>query len=83
MTTEHTVVRFQQIKKKAFNSNVADYLLIIATFAFSYPRVSSDAPSFAASTPVARGVRFNALAIFLTPIFCFAGGMTLTLPSLA
>jgi hypothetical protein len=36
MTTEHTVVSFRQIKKKPFNS-VADYLLIIATFAFSYP----------------------------------------------
>jgi hypothetical protein len=36
------------------------------------PRVSSDTPSFAAFTPVAPGVRFNALAIFLTPIFCFA-----------
>jgi hypothetical protein len=83
MTTEHTVVRSGKSKRKPFNSYVTDYLLIIATFAFSYPRVSSDAPSFAASTPVARGVRFNALAIFLTPIFCFAGGLTLTLPSLA
>jgi hypothetical protein len=72
MTTEHTVVRSGKSKRKPFNSNVADYLLIIATFAFSYPRVSSDTPSFAAFTPVAPGVRFNALAIFLTPIFCFA-----------
>src|SRR5713226_3254750 len=71
MTTEHTVVRSGKSKRKPFNSNVADYLLIIATFAFSYPRVSSDTASFAAFTPVAPGVRFNALAIFLTPIFCF------------
>jgi hypothetical protein len=63
------VVRSGKSKRKPFNSYVTDYLLIIATFAFSYPRVSSDAPSFAAFTSVARGVRFNALAIFLTPIF--------------
>ena len=44
-------------------------MVIIATFGFSYPPVSSDTPSFAAFTPVAPGVRFNALAIFLTPIF--------------
>ena len=37
MTTEHTVVRSGKSKRKPFNSNVADYLLIIATFAFSYP----------------------------------------------
>ncbi len=77
------MVRSGKLKRKPFNSNVADYLLTIATFGFSYPRVSSDTPSFAAFTPVARGVRFNALAIFLTPIFCFASGLTLTLPSLA
>jgi hypothetical protein len=40
---------------------VAGHLLTIATFGFSYPRVSSDTPSFAAFTPVAPGVRFNAL----------------------
>ncbi len=79
MTTEHTVVRSGKLKRKPFNSNVADYLLTIATFGFSCPRVSCDTPSFAAFTPVARGVRFNALAIFLTPIFCFASGLTLTL----
>jgi hypothetical protein len=72
MTTEHTVVRSGKLKRKPFNSNVAGHLLILATFAFSYPRVSSDTPSFAAFTPVAPGVRFNALAIFLTPILCFA-----------
>jgi hypothetical protein len=37
MTTEHTVVRSGKSKRKPFSSNVADYLLIIATFAFSYP----------------------------------------------
>src|SRR5712664_3478982 len=37
MTTGHTVVRSGKSKRKPFNSNVADYLLIIATFAFSYP----------------------------------------------
>jgi hypothetical protein len=36
MTTEHTVVRSGKSKRKPFNSNAADYLLIIATFAFSY-----------------------------------------------
>jgi hypothetical protein len=36
MTTEHTVVRSGKSKRKPFNSNVADYLLIIATFAFRY-----------------------------------------------
>ena len=39
MTTEHTEVRSGKSKRKPFNSNVADYLLIIATFAFSYPLV--------------------------------------------
>ena len=76
MTTEHTVVRSGKLKRKPFNSNVAGHLLTIATFGFSYPRVSSDTPNFAAFTPVAPGVRFNALAIFLTPIFCFASGLT-------
>jgi hypothetical protein len=42
MTTEHTEVRSGKSKRKPFNSNVADYLLIIATFAFSYPLVLSD-----------------------------------------
>src|ERR1700687_2952347 len=63
---------FRQIKKKAVQFKCGSHLLTIATFGFSYPRVSSDTPSFAAFTPVAPGVRFNALAIFLTPIFCFA-----------
>jgi hypothetical protein len=43
MTTEHTVVRSGKSKRKPFNSNVANYLPIIATFAFSYPLVLSDA----------------------------------------
>jgi hypothetical protein len=57
MTTEHTVVRSGKSKRKPFNSNVADYLLTIATFAFSC---------------CAPGARFNAFAIFLAPAFCFA-----------
>ncbi len=74
MTTEHTVVSFRQIKRKPFNSNVADYLLIIATFAFSYPLVLSDTSNIwiCAFTVVAPGARFNAFAIFLAPAFCFA-----------
>jgi hypothetical protein len=36
MITEHPLVRSGKSKRKPFNSNVADYLLIIATFAFSY-----------------------------------------------
>ena len=39
---EHTVVRSGKSKRKPFKANVADYLLIIATFAFSYPLVLSD-----------------------------------------
>jgi len=58
MTTEHTVARSGKSKRKPFNSNVADYLLIIATFAF-----------ICAFTVVAPGVRFNAFAIFLAPLF--------------
>jgi len=52
MTTEHTAVRSGKSERKPFNSNVADYLLIIATFGFNYPRVSIDTPSFAAFTPI-------------------------------
>jgi len=74
MTTEHTVVRSGKSKRKPFNSNVADYLLIIATFAFSYPLVLSDTSNICicAFTVVAPGVRFNAFPIFLAPAFCFA-----------
>ena len=77
MTTGHTVVRSGKSKRKPFNSNVADYLLIIATFAFSYPLVLSDTYNICiccicAFTVVAPGVRFNAFAIFLAPAFCFA-----------
>ena len=74
MTTEHTVVRSGKSKRKPFNSNVADYLPIIATFAFSYPLVLSDTSNICicAFTVVAPGVRFNAFAIFLAPAFCFA-----------
>jgi len=65
------VVRSGKSKRKPFNSNVADYLLIIATFAFSYPLVLSDTSNICicAFTVVALGVRFNAFAIFLAPAF--------------
>ena len=43
MTTEPTEVRSGKSKRKPLNSNVADHLLIIATFAFSYPFMLSDA----------------------------------------
>jgi hypothetical protein len=66
MTTEHTTVRSGKLKRKPLNSNVAGHLLIIAN------QVSSDTPSFAAFTPHAPGVGFNALAIFLTPILWFS-----------
>ncbi len=52
------MVRSGKSKRKPFNSDVADYLLIIATFAF-----------ICAFTVVAPGVRFNAFAIFLAPAF--------------
>jgi hypothetical protein len=59
MTTERTVARSGKSKRKPFNSNVADYLLIIATFAFSYPLVLSDTSNICicAFTVVAPGVR--------------------------
>ena len=71
MTTEHTVVRSGKSKRKPFNSNVADYLLIIATFAFSYPLVLSDRSNICmcAFTVVAPGARFNAFADFLSAGF--------------
>ncbi len=74
MTTEHTEVRSGKSKRKAFNSNVADHLLIIATFAFSYPLVLSDTSNICICTltVVATGVRFNAFAIFVPPAFCAA-----------
>ena len=74
MTIEHTAVRSGKLKRKAYNSNVADYLLIIATFTFSYPLVLSDTSNICicAFTVVAPAVRFNAFAIFLAPAFCFA-----------
>jgi hypothetical protein len=60
-----------KLKRKPFNSNVADYLLIIATVAFSYPLVLSDTSNICmcAFTVVAPGVRFNAFAIFFAPAF--------------
>ena len=70
MTTEHTVVRSGKSKRKPFNSNVADYLLIIATFAFP-PRaerhIQHTHMRFYRCAP---GARFNAFAIFLVPAFC-------------
>jgi hypothetical protein len=65
------VVRSGKSKRKPFNSNVAGHLLIIATFAFSYPLVLSDKSNvcICAFTFVAPGVRFNAFAIFLAPAF--------------
>ena len=50
---------------------MADYLLIIATFAFSYPLVLSDTSNICicAFTVVAPGVRFNAFAISLRRLF--------------
>ena len=36
------MVRSGKSKRKPFNSNVADYLLVTATFAFNYPLVLSD-----------------------------------------
>ena len=71
MTTEHTVVRSGKSKRKPFNSNVADSLLIIATFAFRYPLVLSDTSNICicAFTVVAPGVRFNAFAIFQRRLF--------------
>jgi hypothetical protein len=55
MTTEHTVVRSGKLKRKPFNSNVAGHLLTIATFGFSYPRVSSDTPITPAASACASG----------------------------
>jgi hypothetical protein len=73
MTTEHTVVRSGKSKRKPFNSNVADYLLIIATFAVSYPpradrHIQHMHMRFYRCAP---GARFNA-RIFLAPAFYFA-----------
>ena len=63
------MVRSSKLKRKPFNSNVADYLLIIATFAFSYPLVLSDTSNICicAFAVVVPGVRFNAFATFVAP----------------
>jgi hypothetical protein len=68
------VVRSGKSKRKPFESNVADYLLTIATFAFSYPpraerHIQHMHMRFYRCAP---GARFNAFAIFLAPAFCFA-----------
>jgi len=67
MTTEPTEVRSGKSKRKPFNSNVADHLLIIATFAFSYPFVLSDASNICICAFAVVVVRFNAFAIFVAP----------------
>jgi hypothetical protein len=66
------VVRSGKSKRKPFNSNVEDYLLIIATFAFSYPRVSArrecrvfPAPRFVPGGPVRD--RFRCRSIVWVP----------------
>jgi hypothetical protein len=38
MTTEHTLVRSGKSKRKPFNSNVADYLLIYRDLCLQLPR---------------------------------------------
>jgi hypothetical protein len=62
MTTEHTVVSFRQIKKKAVQFKSGRPLGNYRDPCLQYPRVSSDTPSFAAFTAVAPGVRFNAFS---------------------
>jgi len=52
---------------------VADYLLIIATFAFSYPRVLIDTSNICiCAFTVAHPERVSMPAIFLAPAFYFA-----------
>ena len=43
------VVRSGKFKRKPFNSNLEGHLVIIATLAFSYPRVSSDRDAVSAT----------------------------------
>ena len=64
------MVRSGKSKRKPFNSNVADYLLIIATFAFSYPLVLSDTSNIriCAFTVVHPGA-FQCLCDFLSAGF--------------
>ncbi len=66
MSTEPTEVRSGKSKRKPFNSNVADHLLIIATLAFSYPLVLS-ASNICICAFAVVVVRFNAFAIFVAP----------------
>ena len=70
MTTEHTVVRLRQIKKKAVQFKCGRLLANYRDLCLQLPSRIERYASFAAFTPVAPGVRFNALAIILTPIFC-------------
>jgi hypothetical protein len=73
MTTEHTVVSFRQIKKKAVQfsggllANYRDLCLQLPPRAER--RIQHMHMGFYV---VAAGVRFNAFAIFLAPAFCFA-----------
>ena len=67
------MVRSGKSKGKPFNSNVADYLLIIATFAFSYPRVLSDTSNICiCAFTVVHPEPVSMPAIFLAPAFYFA-----------
>jgi hypothetical protein len=74
MTTEHTVVRSGKIKRKPFNSGVADHLPIIATFAFDYPLVLGDTSNTRTCGFYRRGARsaIQRLCDFLSAAFCFA-----------
>jgi hypothetical protein len=74
MTTEHTVVRSGKSKRKPFNSNVADHLLIYRDLYLQLPpcaerHIQHRHMRFYRFVP---GARFNAFAIFLAPAFCFA-----------
>jgi hypothetical protein len=73
MTTEHTVVRSGKSKRKPFNSNVADYLLIIATLPSVIPRVLIDKSNICiCAFTIVHPERVSMPAIFLTSAFCFA-----------
>jgi len=73
MTTEHTVVSFRQIKKKAVQFS-GRLLANCRDLCLQLPLVLSDASNICicAFTVVAAAVRFNAFAIFLAPAVCFA-----------
>ena len=83
MTTEHTVVRSGKLKRKPFNSNVAGYLLTIATFGFSYPRVFERHAKLRSFHTRRTWCSLQRLGDLFNADFCLASGLTLTLPSLA